>query len=91
MDWLKEALAHTVAEAVEDIRHKVVEEGVYGRQTTPNSLDQQNSQHNTTMWDAERQMTAGNTHTQDSQNLDYLNLSAPTSHDYNTCISHHER
>jgi len=33
------------------------------------------------MWDAERQMTAGNTNMQDSQNLDYLNLSAPTSHE----------
>jgi len=31
MDWLKEALAHTVAEAAEDIRHKIVEEGAYGR------------------------------------------------------------
>jgi len=81
MDWLKEALTHTVAEAVEDIRHKVVEEGAYGRQVTPNSLDQQNRQNNATMWDDDWQMTTGNNYTQDSQNLDYLNPPNPTSHE----------
>ena len=77
--------AQGIGNAVEDIRHKVVEEGAYGRQVTPNSIEQQNSVSNDTMWDAERQMTANNTQAQDSQNtqnqsnekMDYMEAPQP--------------